>query len=66
MLARTDPDIRKGFKGLTGFIVDADTPGVTKGRKVNMHCLYYTMLYIYRNGTWANVHQTLLELLLKM
>ncbi|XP_065916861.1 medium-chain specific acyl-CoA dehydrogenase, mitochondrial-like [Dysidea avara] len=33
VLARTDPDIRKGFKGLTGFIVDADTPGVTKGRK---------------------------------
>ncbi|XP_065916954.1 medium-chain specific acyl-CoA dehydrogenase, mitochondrial-like [Dysidea avara] len=33
VLARTDPDIKKGFKGLTGFIVDADTPGVTKGRK---------------------------------
>ena len=36
VLARTDPDIKKGFKGLTGFIVDADTPGITKGRKVNI------------------------------
>ena len=34
MLARTDPDIKKGAKGLTGFIVDADTPGIIKGRKV--------------------------------
>lgn len=33
VLARTDPDIKKGAKGLTGFIVDADTPGITKGRK---------------------------------
>ena len=34
VLARTDPDIEKGFKGLTGFIVDADTPGIITGRKV--------------------------------
>lgn len=34
VLARTDPDIKKGAKGLSGFIVDADTPGVIKGRKV--------------------------------
>lgn len=33
VLARTDPDIKKGAKGLSGFIVDADTPGVIKGRK---------------------------------
>ena len=41
VLARIDPDIKKGFKGLTGFIVDADTPGVTKGRKVNMTKAYF-------------------------
>ena len=34
MLARTDPDIKQGAKGLSGFIVEADAPGVTKGRKV--------------------------------
>ena len=34
VLARTDPDLKKGAKGLTGFIVDADTPGIIKGRKV--------------------------------
>ena len=38
VLARTDPDIKKGAKGLSGFIVDADTPGVIKGRKVCYAC----------------------------
>lgn len=33
VLARTDPDIKQGAKGLSGFIVEADAPGVTKGRK---------------------------------
>ena len=33
MLACTDPDIKKGFKGLIGFLVDADTSGITKGHK---------------------------------
>lgn len=31
VLAHTDPD--KGYKGMTGFIVPADTPGITVGRK---------------------------------
>ena len=31
VLAITDPDA--GYKGLTGFIVDADTPGIVVGRK---------------------------------
>jgi acyl-CoA dehydrogenase len=31
VLAYTDPD--KGYKGLTGFIVPADSPGITVGRK---------------------------------
>eukprot|EP00924_Labyrinthula_sp_SR-Ha-C_P000078 maker-scaffold_39-snap-gene-0.35-mRNA-1 protein AED:0.01 eAED:0.01 QI:730/1/1/1/1/0.66/3/246/410 len=35
VLAKTDPS--KGGKGMTGFIVDADTPGITVGRKeINM------------------------------
>ena len=33
VLARTDPEAPAG-KAFTGFIVDADAPGVTKGRKV--------------------------------
>mgnify|MGYP000049553853 FL=1 len=33
LLARTDPDAPAG-KGFTGFVVDADTPGITLGRKV--------------------------------
>lgn len=40
VLAATDPSA--GAKGLTGFIVDADTPGVSPGRKeINMgeYCL---------------------------
>ena len=38
MLARTNPDTKAPpHKALTGFIVDADSPGVTKGRKeINM------------------------------
>ena len=34
VLVHTDPDIKKGIKGLSGFVVDADTPEVIKGRKV--------------------------------
>lgn len=34
VLARTDPDAPAG-KAFTGFVVDADTPGITLGRKVN-------------------------------
>ena len=49
VLARTDPDIKKGAKGLTSFIVDADTPGITKGRKVRsllLHCIeHYLTLH---------------------
>ena len=33
LLARTDPDAPAG-KGFTGFVVEADTPGITVGRKV--------------------------------
>ena len=34
VLARTDPDPKcSASKAFTGFIVDADTPGVVKGRK---------------------------------
>lgn len=32
LLARTDPDAPAG-KGFTGFVVEADTPGITVGRK---------------------------------
>ena len=32
VLAKTDPTASAG-KGFTGFIVDADTPGITPGRK---------------------------------
>jgi acyl-CoA dehydrogenase len=31
ILAKTDPDA--GYKGMSGFIVDADTPGLTLGKK---------------------------------
>ena len=35
VLARTNPDPQcPASKALTGFIVDADSPGLTKGRKV--------------------------------
>jgi acyl-CoA dehydrogenase len=35
VLARTNPDPKApAAKAFTGFVVDADTPGVTKGRKV--------------------------------
>ena len=33
VLAKTDPNERPG-KAFTGFVVDADSPGITKGRKV--------------------------------
>merc|ERR1712137_1270904 len=32
VLAKTDPGAAKG-RGFTGFILDADTPGITVGRK---------------------------------
>merc|ERR1719473_327509 len=36
VLAKTDPNAKTGA-GFTGFIVDADTPGITRGRKeINM------------------------------
>ena len=41
VLARTDPDAKTG-KAFTGFIVDADLPGVIPGRKVRIHVLYVT------------------------
>lgn len=35
VLARTDPDPKApAGSAFTGFVVDADTPGVTKGKKV--------------------------------
>ena len=46
VLARTDRDIKKGAKGLTGFIVDADTPGITKGRKVYTHTHAHTHTFV--------------------
>jgi acyl-CoA dehydrogenase len=33
VLAKTDPDA--GYKGMSGFIVDADTPGLSLGKKEN-------------------------------
>ena len=41
VLAKTDPNERPG-KAFTGFIVDADSPGVVRGRKVRLfhvHCV---------------------------
>ena len=32
-MAKTDPNERAG-KAFTGFIVDGDSPGITRGRKV--------------------------------
>ena len=37
LLARTDPDAPAG-KAFTGFVVDADTPGIILGRKVGALC----------------------------
>ena len=33
VLAKTDPDAKSG-KAFSGFIVDGDSPGLTRGRKV--------------------------------
>ena len=42
VLARTDPDPQAATgKAFTGFIVDADSPGVTPGRKVCFNCLFF-------------------------
>lgn len=47
LLARTNPDPKcPASKAFTGFIVDADTPGVQAGRKVR----------------WASFNSTLLQL----
>ncbi len=41
VLARTDPDPKcPPSKAFTGFVVEADSPGVTKGRKVRFHILF--------------------------
>ena len=45
VLARSDPNPKaKTGEAFTAFIVDADTPGVTKGRKVNE--------IIFSNSNW--------------
>jgi acyl-CoA dehydrogenase len=52
VLAVTDPS--KGPKGMTGFIVDADTPGITVGRKeLNMGKL---MVYTHTERESAGFH----------
>ena len=40
VLARTDPTASTG-KAFTGFVVDADSPGVTKGRKVDNIMMFF-------------------------
>ena len=59
VLARTDPDIKKGAKGLTGFIVDADTPGITKGRKVHActHARTHTHAHTYTHTVFLLIIQ---------
>lgn len=53
VLARTDLDPKTpASKAFTGFIVDADTPGLTPGRKVYQHKIKNSILnlninYIY-------------------
>ena len=47
VLARTDPDPKApAGKAFTGFIVDADAPGVTKGRKVFFFFLDHFWLWL--------------------
>lgn len=45
VLARTDPDAPAG-KGFSGFVVDADTPGITLGRKVLTHTEYLKVSFL--------------------
>lgn len=50
VLARTDPDPKASAgRAFTGFIVDANTPGITVGRKV---CVIYSylMAFFLENG----------------
>ena len=57
VLAKTDPNERPG-KAFTGFVVDADSPGITKGRKVkNDNKVAFVVFpfensFFCRNGTW--------------
>ncbi len=47
VLARTEPDPKvPAGKAFTGFIVDADSPGVTPGRKVGPKSLLTTLLLL--------------------
>ncbi len=45
VLARTDPNASAG-KAFTGFIVDADLPGVIPGRKVGIYIRFRYQWYI--------------------
>lgn len=41
VLARTNPDPKMpASKAFTGFIVEADSPGIVKGRKVSTHIFF--------------------------
>lgn len=63
VLAKTDTDV-KPTKGMTGFVVDADTPGIEVGKKeVNMgmsHQLDARATSV-ATGCWSNVPTVLLS-----
>ena len=48
VLARTDPDPKcSAGKAFTGFIVDANTPGIIIGRKVcNITYFYFSLVWL--------------------
>ena len=63
VLARTDSNPKaSAAQAFTGFIVDADSPGITKGRKASLNHLMliniFKLLFL-RKLTWVNEHQIL-------
>lgn len=50
LLARTNPDPKcPTGKAFTGFIVDADTPGIQVGRKVRLSLIHELVLFSDQN-----------------
>ena len=55
VLARTDPDPKASTgKAFTGFIVEADTPGVTPGRKVHRNFVISSVFWNNTNNEQFN------------
>ena len=48
VLARTDPDPKAPTgKAFTGFVVDGDTPGIIRGRKVDWKLFNILRVYLF-------------------